>query len=88
MYNPDASLLTLEDIKSARLIIDASPHCVRTPLLQHVQTMFDLDPSIDLHLKLENMQTTGEHSTKITQRYECVSVTSQPFQILFLLIVL
>ena len=53
-------LVSLEDIQTAREVVDSSPYTVRTPLLSNVQQMFpELDPSIELHLKLENMQTTG-----------------------------
>lgn len=55
-----AEQVTLDEIKKAREVIDRSPDVVRTPLLRHAQSMFPtLDQSIDLYLKLENMQTTG-----------------------------
>ena len=40
-------------------LIDNSPHAVRTPTLKHVEKMFGFE-NVQLHLKLENMQTTGK----------------------------
>lgn len=54
-------LVTLEDIKEARKNVEESGlGVVRTPLLKHVTQMFpEIPSSVDLYLKLENMQTTG-----------------------------
>lgn len=58
-----ADQLTLEEIKKACDVLYKSPDIVKTPLLQHVQALFPvLDQSMDLYLKLENMQTTGTKS--------------------------
>ena len=58
--NMDSQLLTLSQIKDARKVVDSSPYSVRTPMLHNVQGWFDIDPSITVHLKLENTQTMGE----------------------------
>ena len=63
MYNPDADLVTLDDLQAARKLVDASPYCRRTPLLQNVHKIFDLPPEFEnseLHFKMENMQVTGD----------------------------
>ena len=54
-------LVTLAEIKAAQKVLSESPLNVhRTPLLKHVTGMYpEVDPSVDLYLKLENMQTTG-----------------------------
>ncbi|XP_077987244.1 serine racemase-like isoform X4 [Glandiceps talaboti] len=59
MYDPDAPLVTLEELKLAYEVVKESPLCIHTPMLHQVQDKFGFDPSIDLHLKLENMQITG-----------------------------
>ena len=41
-------------------IVDTSGHCVRTPMLKHVESLFGMK-DIDLYLKLENMQITGQY---------------------------
>lgn len=57
----DDDVVTLEDIEKAREVIMKSPLNVRkTPLLKNMTSYFpELDPSINLHLKLESLQTTG-----------------------------
>lgn len=57
----DDDVVTLEDIEKAREIIMKSPLNVRkTPLLKNMTSYFpELDQSINLHLKLESLQTTG-----------------------------
>lgn len=54
-------LITFEEIKEARQnVAESRLGVVRTPLLKHVTQMFPQIPqSVDLYLKLENMQTTG-----------------------------
>lgn len=54
-------LVNLKDIKCAQSVISESPLGVNeTPLLQKMTSFFpSVDQSIDLSLKLENMQTTG-----------------------------
>ncbi|XP_066283981.1 L-threonine ammonia-lyase-like isoform X2 [Branchiostoma lanceolatum] len=59
MYDPNADLLTIEQISGARQVLQTSGLCHHTPLLHHVQTLCGLDTDIDLYLKLENMQNTG-----------------------------
>ena len=57
----DAGVITtLDDIKKARDVLYSSPDIVRTPLLCHVQNLFpSLPQDMDLHIKMENAQTTG-----------------------------
>lgn len=59
----DDDVVTLEDIEKAREVIMKSPLNVRkTPLLKNMTSYFpELDPSMNLHLKLESLQTTGEN---------------------------
>ncbi|XP_070557862.1 phenylserine dehydratase-like [Ptychodera flava] len=59
MYDADSPLVTLEDLTSAREIVRQSGQCIRTPMLHGVQEQYGVDPSIELHLKLETMQKTG-----------------------------
>eukprot|EP00058_Branchiostoma_floridae_P014237 XP_002599725.1 hypothetical protein BRAFLDRAFT_62156 [Branchiostoma floridae] len=59
MYDPNADLLTLEQISGARQVLQTSGLCYHTPVLHHVQTLCGLDSDIDLYLKLENMQNRG-----------------------------
>nr|XP_006816586.1 PREDICTED: serine racemase-like [Saccoglossus kowalevskii] len=59
MYDPDAPLVTLNDILSAREFQKSSELCIHTPMIHHVQDRVGIPPSIDLHLKLETMQKTG-----------------------------
>ena len=60
MYDPDAPVVTLEDIYAARDIQYKSGNVVCTPTLAHVQDVFEVDSTIDLYIKCENMQVTGE----------------------------
>ena len=53
------TLVTMDQVKEARKRLDRSGMVVRTPLLQNVQAMFPEAGNIRLHLKMENMQTTG-----------------------------
>lgn len=64
MYNPDAPMVTLQDIKEAIALQNESEHVVRTPMLKQVQDVFEVDKSIALNLKLENMQVTGSFKTR------------------------
>lgn len=64
LYNimpSEDGLITFEEIKEARQnVAESRLGVVRTPLLKHVTQMFPQIPqSVDLYLKLENMQTTG-----------------------------
>ncbi|KAK3104194.1 hypothetical protein FSP39_025172 [Pinctada imbricata] len=54
-------LITMEEIKAAQSVLSQSPLKVhRTPLMKQVTPIYpQIDPSVDLYLKLENMQTTG-----------------------------
>ena len=60
MYNPEADIVTLEDIYKARELLNGSFHCRRTPLLHHVQKHFSIDSNVDLYLKMESMQVQGD----------------------------
>lgn len=57
----DDDVVTIDDIKRARDIIMASPLKVRkTPLLKNMTSYFpELDPSLNLNMKLESLQSTG-----------------------------
>ena len=56
-----SDIVTLDDIKKAREILNSSPDIVNTPLLCHVQNWFPFLPQdMDLYIKMENAQTTGE----------------------------
>lgn len=52
-------LVTLSQLEEARERLKHSAMVVRTPLLKEVQAMFPEVGNLHLHLKLENMQTTG-----------------------------
>ena len=54
------ALVTLAQIKEAHQRLQKCGMVVRTPVLQGVQAMFPQVGNVVLHLKLENMQTTGE----------------------------
>ena len=60
MYDANAPIVTLDAITHAHAVIKASPYAIRTPMLHGVQNQFGIDDSVKLHLKLENMQVTGE----------------------------
>ncbi|KAK3588573.1 hypothetical protein CHS0354_026178 [Potamilus streckersoni] len=52
--------ITLECIQKASEVLYSNPDIVKTPLVCHFQDRFPaLDKSVDLYLKLENMQITG-----------------------------
>ena len=57
----DDDVVTIDDIKRARDIIMASQLKVRkTPLLKNMTSYFpELDPSLNLNMKLESLQSTG-----------------------------
>ena len=59
MTTPDEALISMDDILSARDRLDQSLHCVKTPMLQNVQDVYEVQNGIDLHIKLENTQVTG-----------------------------
>ena len=61
MYDAEADLLTLEDIKSAYATLKQSPAHLyrRTPLIA-AEHLFGIKDGIKLFLKLENTQVTGE----------------------------
>ncbi len=68
-YDPDCPLITsLAEIQKAREVLQDSPHCRVTPMLHNMERMFGLNCS-QLHLKLENMQVTGERS-QLGHRWE------------------
>lgn len=66
----DDDVVTLEDIEKAREVIMKSPLNVRkTPILKNMTSYFpELDPSMNLHLKLESLQTTGENAQHVHVR--------------------
>ena len=53
--------LTKEQLDEAYQVVKQSPYCVRTPLLKNVENLglFDLKSDVNIHLKLENVQTSG-----------------------------
>ena len=57
----DDDVVTIDDIKRARDIIMASPLKVhKTPLLKNMTSYFpERDPSLNLNMKLESLQSTG-----------------------------
>lgn len=55
----EEKLLTLSQIHEASECLRCSGMVVRTPVLKEVQDMFPDVGNLHLHLKLENMQTTG-----------------------------
>ena len=54
-----AGVISLEDVDKAIETIKQSPMVYRTPLLKNVGGMFGFADRFKLHLKLENMQNTG-----------------------------
>ena len=83
MYNPDAPMVTMQGIQAATALQKTSKYVVRTPMLLHVQDIFEIDPSIDLNLKLENMQVTGKpikfghrlhYDSLIDSCWQCVNI--------------
>ena len=54
-----AGVISLEDVDNAIETIKQSPMVYRTPLLKNVGGMFGFADRFKLHLKLENMQNTG-----------------------------
>ena len=59
MYNPNAPLVTFDDLLKARDKLDQNPHFVKTPMLLDVQNVFEVADGVTLHMKLENTQVTG-----------------------------
>lgn len=53
-------LISQKDVEKAIEAIKQSDMVVRTPLLQNAEKIFGLENKCKLHLKLENMQNTGE----------------------------
>ena len=53
------ALVTLTQIQEAQERLQKSGMVVRTPVIKGVQAMFPQVGNVVLHLKLENMQTTG-----------------------------
>ena len=53
-------LLTLQDIEEARSVVNDSI-CVKTPMINATSFFNKVDDSVQLYLKLENMQTTGRN---------------------------
>lgn len=67
-----SDIVTLDDIKKAREILNSSPDIVNTPLLCHVQNWFPFLPQdMDLYIKMENAQTTGSFKIRgVTNQME------------------
>ncbi|XP_059175865.1 L-threonine dehydratase catabolic TdcB-like isoform X2 [Physella acuta] len=69
----DTAIVNLDQIHEAYAYLKTSPHVVRTPVLPHIQNLFQRSDKedevddllvkdlskVDLYLKMENMQTTG-----------------------------
>ncbi|XP_064633943.1 uncharacterized protein LOC135491749 [Lineus longissimus] len=64
MYNPDALMLTMEDITAAYKVTKESSICLRTPIINHCQKLFEIDEGVDLYLKMENFQKTGSFKVR------------------------
>jgi hypothetical protein len=62
MYNPDAVMLTIDDITAAYNVTQESSICLRTPMIGHCQKLFQIDEEVDLYFKMENFQKTGERA--------------------------
>ncbi|XP_071494949.1 L-threonine dehydratase catabolic TdcB-like [Diadema antillarum] len=65
MYNPNAPLANLDDLKEAYKVVQECSFCVRTPMVHHAQDWLRLTrPLCDLSLKLENTQPTGSFKVR------------------------
>lgn len=77
-------LVTLDDISSARHVIESHPFVVKTPLIHDAEKMWDVVTSRDirLFLKLENMQTTGSFKMRgvVNQLHHAAAVADDPDQ--------
>ena len=67
--------LTKEQLEDAYKIVKASPHCVRTPLLKSVEKLgfWKCEDDTKVHLKLENMQTSGKTLLVTVQLIICTA---------------
>ncbi|XP_076448691.1 L-threonine ammonia-lyase-like [Babylonia areolata] len=76
----EQTLVTLEDIEATRPRLQRSGMVVRTPLLRDVQAMFPEVGNLRLHLKLENMQTTGSFKIRgvVNQLGQVIEETQGP----------
>ncbi|XP_071960598.1 L-threonine ammonia-lyase-like isoform X2 [Antedon mediterranea] len=64
MKNRGSDFITTEDLKAAYTVVQNSPLCIRTPMIHRCQQAFSIEENVQLHLKLENSQTTGSFKVR------------------------